>query len=93
VRRELYIKIAIVILGGFFAVTAAARLGLASSLILRGVAAIVEAYLDLVGGGLLRSAQVVRLQPRMVGAACLRHLDLRRLSGWLVFAGRDIRRD
>jgi uncharacterized membrane protein YadS len=45
VRPELYIKVAIVILGGFFAVTAAGRLGLASSLILRGVAAIVEAYL------------------------------------------------
>ena len=41
----LYIKIAIVILGGFFAVTAAGKLSLASSLILRGVAAIVEAYL------------------------------------------------
>jgi len=45
VRPELYIKVAIVILGGFFAVTAAGRLGLASSLILRGVAAIIEAYL------------------------------------------------
>jgi len=45
VRPELYIKIAIVILGGFFAVTAAAKLGFASSLLLRGVAAIVEAYL------------------------------------------------
>jgi uncharacterized membrane protein YadS len=45
VRPELYIKVAIVILGGFFAVTAAGRLGLAGSLILRGVAAIVEAYL------------------------------------------------
>src|SRR5271169_4568833 len=45
VRPELYIKVAIVILGGFFAVTAAGRHGLASSLILRGVAAIVEAYL------------------------------------------------
>lgn len=45
VRPELYIKVAIVILGGVFAVTAAGRLGLASSLILRGVAAIVEAYL------------------------------------------------
>ena len=45
VRPELYIKVAIVILGGFFAVTAAGRLSLASSLILRGVAAIVEAYL------------------------------------------------
>jgi uncharacterized membrane protein YadS len=45
VRPELYIKVAIVILGGFFAVTAAGRLGLASTLILRGVAAIIEAYL------------------------------------------------
>ncbi len=45
VRPELYIKIAIVILGGVFAVTAAGKLGFASSLMLRGVAAIVEAYL------------------------------------------------
>lgn len=45
VRPELYIKIAIVILGGFFAVTAARQLNLASSVLLRGVAAIVEAYL------------------------------------------------
>jgi uncharacterized membrane protein YadS len=45
VRPELYIKVAIVILGGVFAVTAASKLGFASSLILRGVAAIVEAYL------------------------------------------------
>src|SRR6476646_1043657 len=45
VRPELYIKVAIVILGGFFAVTAAGKLNLASALLLRGVAAIVEAYL------------------------------------------------
>jgi uncharacterized membrane protein YadS len=45
IRPELYIKVAIVILGGFFAVTAAGKLNLASTLILRGVAAIVEAYL------------------------------------------------
>src|SRR6476620_5317873 len=45
VRPELYIKIAIVILGVFFAVTAAGKLSLASSLLLRGVAAIIEAYL------------------------------------------------
>src|SRR5499427_5279238 len=45
VRPELYIKIAIVILGGFFAVTAAGKLNLASSLLARGVAAIIEAYL------------------------------------------------
>jgi uncharacterized membrane protein YadS len=41
----LYIKVAIVILGGFFAVTAAGKLSLASSLVLRGLAAIAEAYL------------------------------------------------
>jgi uncharacterized membrane protein YadS len=45
VRPELYIKVAIVILGGVFAVTAASKLGFASSLLLRGVAAIIEAYL------------------------------------------------
>jgi uncharacterized membrane protein YadS len=45
VRPELYIKVAIVILGGVFAVTAAGRLNLASSLLVRGVAAIIEAYL------------------------------------------------
>jgi uncharacterized membrane protein YadS len=45
IRPELYIKIAIVILGATIAVTAAGRLNLASSLLLRGVAAIVEAYL------------------------------------------------
>ncbi len=45
VRPELYIKIAIVILGGFIAVTVAGKLSFASSLLLRGVAAIVEAYL------------------------------------------------
>jgi len=45
IRPELYIKIAIVILGGFFAVTAAGKLNLAGSLLLRGAAAIIEAYL------------------------------------------------
>jgi uncharacterized membrane protein YadS len=45
VRPELYIKVAIVILGAVFAVTAAGKLNLATSLLLRGAAAIVEAYL------------------------------------------------
>ncbi len=45
IRPELYIKIAIVILGAFLAVTAAGKLNLASALLLRGAAAIVEAYL------------------------------------------------
>lgn len=45
IRPELYIKIAIVILGGLFAITAADKLSLASGILLRGVAAIVEAYL------------------------------------------------
>ncbi|MBR1223006.1 putative sulfate exporter family transporter [Bradyrhizobium sp. U87765 SZCCT0131] len=45
IRPELYIKIAIVILGATVAVTAAGRLNLASALLLRGIAAIVEAYL------------------------------------------------
>jgi uncharacterized membrane protein YadS len=45
VRPELYIKIAIVILGGFMAVTIAGKLSLATSVLLRGIAAIIEAYL------------------------------------------------
>jgi uncharacterized membrane protein YadS len=45
IRPELYIKIAIVILGAFLAVTIAGRLSFAGSIVLRGVAAIVEAYL------------------------------------------------
>lgn len=45
IRPELYIKVAIVILGAFLAVTIAGRLSLAGSLLFRGVAAIVEAYL------------------------------------------------
>jgi uncharacterized membrane protein YadS len=45
VRPEWYIKTAIVILGGFLGITAAEKLGLATSLMFRGLAAIVEAYL------------------------------------------------
>jgi uncharacterized membrane protein YadS len=45
IRPELYIKIAIVIIGASLAVTAVGKLNLASSLLLRGVAAIIEAYL------------------------------------------------
>ena len=45
IRPDLYVKIAIVILGGFLAVAVAGRLNLASSLLLRGLAAIVVAYL------------------------------------------------
>jgi uncharacterized membrane protein YadS len=45
IRPELYIKIAIVILGAFLAVSIAGRLSLASSVLLRGIAAIIEAYL------------------------------------------------
>ncbi|CAH2601608.1 putative sulfate exporter family transporter [Rhodovastum atsumiense] len=44
-RPELYIKIAIVLLGGVLATAIAGKLGFASSLLLRGIAAIVEAYL------------------------------------------------
>ncbi|MDR2214833.1 MAG: YeiH family protein [Nevskiaceae bacterium] len=45
IRPELYIKAAIVILGAYLAVMAAGRASFAASLVLRGVAAIVEAYL------------------------------------------------
>jgi uncharacterized membrane protein YadS len=45
VRPELYVKIAIVILGGFLGVTAAEKLALATSVMFLGLAAIVCAYL------------------------------------------------
>ncbi len=45
IRPELYIKSAIVILGGFLGITAAEQLGLATSVMFRGLCAIVEAYL------------------------------------------------
>lgn len=44
-RPELYIKIAIVILGGALGVKAAEQLGLATAVMFRGLAAIIEAYL------------------------------------------------
>jgi len=45
IRPELYVKTAIVILGGYLGVTAAEQLGLATSVMFRGLCAIVEAYL------------------------------------------------
>ena len=45
VRPELYIKTAIVILGGFLGVTAAEQLGLASAVMFSGLCAIIVAYL------------------------------------------------
>jgi uncharacterized membrane protein YadS len=45
IRPELYVKVAVVILGGFVAVNAASRLSLTTSLVFRGTAAIIEAYL------------------------------------------------
>ena len=44
-RPELYIKTAIVILGGFLGVIAAEKLGLATAVMFRGFCAIIEAYL------------------------------------------------
>jgi uncharacterized membrane protein YadS len=45
VRPELYVKTGIVILGGFLGITATEQLGLATSVMFRGLCAIVEAYL------------------------------------------------
>ncbi|MBI3940023.1 MAG: putative sulfate exporter family transporter [Acidobacteria bacterium] len=44
-RSEWYVKTAIVILGGFFGVSAIEQMGLAKAVIFRGLCAIVEAYL------------------------------------------------
>ncbi len=45
IRPELYVKTAIVILGGFLGVTAAEQLGLATSVMFHGLSAIIAAYL------------------------------------------------
>ena len=45
IRPELYVKTAIVILGGFLGVTAAEKLGLATTVMFLGLAAIIVAYL------------------------------------------------
>ncbi|MGO9122689.1 MAG: putative sulfate exporter family transporter [Desulfomonilaceae bacterium] len=45
IKPELYIKTAIVILGGALGVTAAEQLGLATAVMFRGLCAIIEAYL------------------------------------------------
>src|SRR3989442_7601225 len=45
VRPELYIKTAIVLLGGFLGIMAATEPGLAKSVLFRGLAGIIEAYL------------------------------------------------
>ena len=45
IRPELYVKTAIVLLGGFLGVTAAEKLALATSLMFLGLAAIIVAYL------------------------------------------------
>jgi uncharacterized membrane protein YadS len=45
IRPELYIKIAIVILGGFLGIVSAEKLGLASQLMFLGLASIIVAYL------------------------------------------------
>ncbi len=45
VKPELYIKTAIVILGGALGITAAEQLGLATAVMFRGLCAIIEAYL------------------------------------------------
>ena len=78
IRPELDIKIAIVILGAFLAVTAAGKLTLATSLVLRGIAAIVEAYLIYWAVVYYVARKMVRLQSRMGGPARVRYLDLRR---------------
>ena len=45
IRPELYVKTAIVLLGGFLGATAAEQVGLATSVMYRGLCAIIEAYL------------------------------------------------
>ena len=77
IRPEFYVKIAIVILGGVIAITVAGKLNLASTVFLRSLAAIVEAYLIYWPVVYYISPQIFRLLPRSCRAACLGHFDLR----------------
>ena len=79
-RPELYIKTAIVILGGFLAVKAAEQLSLCLDRDGARARRHHRGLSDLLGLGLFRRPQVVRLFARMGGPADFRHLHLRRLG-------------
>jgi len=79
VRPELYIKTAIVLLAASSA-SWRPRSRSSRSRSRPGLAAIIEAYLIYWAVGVLRRAQMVRLQRRVGGAARLRNLDLRRVA-------------
>ncbi len=81
IRPELYIKTAIVILGGFLGVTAAEQLGLATSVMFRGICAIVEAYLIYWAVVYYIARRYFRFSREWSAAARLRHFHLRRLGG------------
>ena len=81
IRPELYIKIAIVILGGFLGIVSAEKLGLASQLMFLGLAVDHRRLSDLLVGRLLCGARLVQIQPRMGGSARVRHFRLRRVGG------------
>jgi len=100
------IKIAIVILGGFLAVTIAGKLSLASSLLLRGVAAIIEAYLIYWAVVYYVARKWFGFSREWAAPAGVRHLDLWRIGSdcdgkrdkipasrpcYRVFAGCDLR--
>jgi hypothetical protein len=107
IRPELYIKIAIVLLGAKIGVIAAQQLGLATTVMFRGLAAIIEAYL-IYWAIVYFIAPVLQVLARVGRTTRLGHLDLRRLgrhghrcchscapdrAHHGLVAGRDLRRD
>ena len=62
-RPELFVKIAIVIMGAELGVKAAGAAGFAGNIIFRGLCAIVEAYLLYWCGRVLRRQKVLQVQP------------------------------
>ena len=77
-RPELFVKIAIVIMGAELGVKAADAAGFAGHIIFRGLCAIVEALLVRC---LLRCPQALQVQQRMGRASCFRDFHLRRFCG------------
>ena len=80
-RPEWFIKTAIVLLGAGLGVKAAGAAGLVTSIMFRGLAAIIEAYLIYWALVYLDRTQVLPIQPGVGGPAGVGDLDLRRLGG------------
>ena len=78
-RPELYVKTAIVILGGFLGITAVEQISLATAVMFKRPLRHHRGLSHLLGRRLLRRPALLQIQPRMGRPARLRHLHLRSL--------------